>query len=669
LYCCLVYLCGMHAANALSTASAASPVSAPIDAVSETQQAISADASDRIALVIGNADNSLRPLPNALNDARAMAQALRAAGFDVTVVLNADDSEMNAQLERFLLRQKQGSVSLLYFSGHARMEDGETVLLPAAASDGHTATEQHKRGMRLQNVLRRTAGARQIILLDTCLTASPQVSGNSWKPLFLPTDSLVAHAAQPGSGAGDTATHGIFTARLLKSMSFPQRSIEALLAETARDVATITKGRQRPWIASSLAAPLDFNDNAAALGVLRFLADSASDTIVAYDTRGVLPKDTNEQYELTFWESIKDSNHISDYEAYLQTYPKGRFAGLAKARIDRLRASAPKEAPKEAAREAAKEAPRETPKAVPSRPPAKAAEPPRVAQPKESPPAAPAASPSSPASAGTTATPPAASPAPSAQSAPSATQDPSPKRAAAAGEIKDCPTCPDMITLPAGGFTMGSNTGDPSEKPEHRVTIAAPFAIGKFEVTMEQWNACVDTGGCTKVTTDANRPKNVPVRDVSWEDAQQYVKWLTKVTGKPYRLPTEAEWEYAARGGTATKFWWGEQMRKGTANCKDCGEPWQQEAPVPAGSFAPNPFGLHDVNGSVWEWVNDCWHNNFKGAPGDGKSWEDANCRVRVIRGGSWRENASYMPSSTRFKYDANVRHSQNGFRVVREMK
>lgn len=216
---------------------------------------------------------------------------------------------------------------------------------------------------------------------------------------------------------------------------------------------------------------------------------------------------------------------------------------------------------------------------------------------------------------------------------------------------------------------MGSNTGDPSEKPEHRVTISTPFAIGKFEVTMEQWNACVDTGGCTKVATDANRPKNVPVRDVSWEDAQQYVKWLTKVTGKTYRLPTEAEWEYAARGGTATKFWWGEQMRKGTANCKECGEPWQQEAPVAVGSFAPNPFGLHDVNGSVWEWVSDCWHNNFKGAPGDGKSWEEANCRVRVIRGGSWRENASYMPSSTRFKYDANVRHSQNGFRVVRELK
>jgi formylglycine-generating enzyme required for sulfatase activity len=666
LYCCLVYLCGMHAANALShdalpkasTAFNAAPAS--VNAAPATRHAIAANASDRIALVIGNANDRLRPLPNALNDARAMAEALRATGFDVTLVLNADETEMNAQLERFQLRQMQGSVSLLYFSGHARLDNGETVLSPAAAGKGHTGAKQHERGVRLHEVLHQSAGVRQVVLLDTCLTFPAQVPGNLSKPFSLPPDSLVAHAAQPGSGAGDTATHGIFTARLLKSMSFPQRSIEALLAETARDVASLTAGRQRPWVESTLAGPLEFEGNATGLDVLHRLAASASDTIVAYDTRGVLPKDTNEQYELTFWESIKDSNHISDYEAYLQTYPKGRFAGLAKARIDRLRASAPKETAKEAAkepvREAPKETPKETPKAAATRPPAKAAETPRVAQPKEPTPAPPATPASPPATAAPAATTPAA-------------QDPAPKRAAAGGEIKDCPTCPDMITLPAGSFSMGSNTGDPSEKPEHRVSIPASFAIGKFEVTMEQWNACVDTGGCTKVTTDANRPKNVPVRDVSWDDAQQYVKWLTKVTGKTYRLPTEAEWEYAARGGTATKFWWGEQMRKGTANCKDCGEPWQQEAPVPVGSFAPNPFGLHDVNGSVWEWVNDCWHNNFKGAPGDGKSWEDANCRVRVIRGGSWRENASYMPSSTRFKYDANVRHSQNGFRVVRELK
>lgn len=226
-----------------------------------------------------------------------------------------------------------------------------------------------------------------------------------------------------------------------------------------------------------------------------------------------------------------------------------------------------------------------------------------------------------------------------------------------------------MVSLPGGTFTMGSNSGDPSEKPAHRVSINAPFAIGKFEVTVEQWNACVDAGACPRLGADGGKASSAPVRDVSWDDVQQYLQWLSKTSGKSYRLPTEAEWEYAARGGTSTRFWWGEQMRPGNANCKECGEPWSQDGPANVGSFAANPFGLHDVNGSVWEWVSDCWHPTFKGAPDDGSAWDTPNCRERVIRGGSWREGASYMPSSTRFKYAASVRNSQNGFRVVRELK
>ena len=216
---------------------------------------------------------------------------------------------------------------------------------------------------------------------------------------------------------------------------------------------------------------------------------------------------------------------------------------------------------------------------------------------------------------------------------------------------------------------MGSNTGDPSEKPAHQVSIATPFAIGKYEVTVEQWDACVEAGACSRVISNGNRSKTSPVRDVSWDDAQQYAQWLAKTTGKPYRLPTEAEWEYAARGGTSTRYWWGEQMLNGMANCKGCGEPWQKDAPANVGSFPANPFGIHDMNGSVWEWVADCWHNSYKGAPTNGHVWDEPNCRMRAIRGGSWREDPSYMPSSTRFKYDASVRHTQNGFRVTRAME
>ena len=365
---------------------------------------------------------------------------------------------------------------------------------------------------------------------------------------------------------------------------------------------------------------------------------------------GIMPKNTDEQYELSFWESIKNSNHAADYEAYLKQYPNGRFAGLARARIERLGGSAPApkaQAPAPQPRAGATgsgQASRSPAPATASAPPAKAA-----------PPAA--ARPSTPA------------PAPAPAPAPRAAGDGVVSTTLRTAEIRDCPACPALVTVPAGSFTMGSNASDPAEKPPHQVAIAQPFAIGRYEVTVEQWNACADAGGCQRIPTVADSAKNAPVRDVSWDDAQQYVAWLSKTTGKSYRLPTEAEWEYAARGGSATTYWWGDQMRKGNANCKDCGDPWSQDAPAPVGSFAANPYGLHDVNGSVWEWVADCWHSSYKGAPADGRAWNENACGARVIRGGSWREGASYMVSSTRFKYSPSVRQSQNGFRVARDMK
>jgi formylglycine-generating enzyme required for sulfatase activity len=216
---------------------------------------------------------------------------------------------------------------------------------------------------------------------------------------------------------------------------------------------------------------------------------------------------------------------------------------------------------------------------------------------------------------------------------------------------------------------MGSNTSDPSERPAHRVALTMPFAIGKYEVSVEQWNACVDAGACARPTPGVVASATAPIRDISWDDAQQYVKWLGTTSGKAYRLPTEAEWEYAARGGTETPFWWGEKFVVGKANCKDCGPPWRNDGPANVGTFGANAYGLYDMNGSVWEWVSDCWHNTFKDAPADGRAWEQPNCTVRVIRGGSWREGSSYMVSSTRFKYDASVRNSQNGFRVARSLK
>jgi formylglycine-generating enzyme required for sulfatase activity len=364
---------------------------------------------------------------------------------------------------------------------------------------------------------------------------------------------------------------------------------------------------------------------------------------------GLMPKDTSEEYEITFWNSIKDSQYPGDYEAYLKAYPNGRFAPLAQARLARLRAAA-------------------------SQPPAAAAAPTPAS------PSAPAPQVKTPPPSAATAAAPAASAVPPAQAkaAPAVAvpvQTAVPAKAnyvpAKPGphDILDCPACPLLVAVTPGNFMMGIDTDDPSERPVHRVTISHGYALSKYAVTVGQWNACVSAGGCPHLSNENNAAPNAPVRDLSWDDAQQYVRWLTKISGKPYRLPTEAEWEYAARGGTATRYWWGNDMRKGTANCKDCGPPWRVDAPDDVGSFPANPYGLYDMAGGVWEWVSDCWHNSYKNAPNDGSTWDEPNCETRVIRGGSWRDGSGYMLSATRFKYDSSVRYNANGFRVARDVK
>jgi len=218
-----------------------------------------------------------------------------------------------------------------------------------------------------------------------------------------------------------------------------------------------------------------------------------------------------------------------------------------------------------------------------------------------------------------------------------------------------------MVEVPAGMFMMGSNE-DSSEKPIHPVTIR-PFAIGRFPVTIGEWRQCVADKACSYEPTGDDRS---PARNLSWNDTQQYITWLSKVAQHPYRLPTEAEWEYAARGGTNTRYWWGNQTIIKTANCKGCGEPHETQGPLPVGSFAPNPFGLYDMGGGVDQWVSDCWRKDYSAAPRDGSSWEGPNCRERVVRGGSWRSNPSYVRTASRNFYDPAVRYPTHGFRVAR---
>jgi formylglycine-generating enzyme required for sulfatase activity len=233
--------------------------------------------------------------------------------------------------------------------------------------------------------------------------------------------------------------------------------------------------------------------------------------------------------------------------------------------------------------------------------------------------------------------------------------------------FRDCPDCSEMVVVPAGSFNMGSSA--PYEGPAHKVSIAKPFAIGRFEVTFDEWDHCVADKRCSFKPDDRGLGRGSrPVSNVSWLDTKEFIAWLCSKTGKTYRLPSEAEWEYAARGGTSTVFWWGRDIGQGQANCRECNTGRALEM-MPVGSFKPNPFGVFDTAGNAAEWVEDCWNDAFRGAPQDGSAWTTGQCNLRVLRGGAYDSQAKSVGSSARFRYDYDVRYPANGFRVVRQLQ
>ncbi len=261
-----------------------------------------------------------------------------------------------------------------------------------------------------------------------------------------------------------------------------------------------------------------------------------------------------------------------------------------------------------------------------------------------------------------------------------------------------------MVAIPAGHFIMGSPPGEPgrfdTEGPRHPVTLKA-FAIGKYVVTDAEFLAFLRETGyqpepCDKLLglswqvptygraypPGGTESPRQPAVCLSWYDAQAYLKWLN---GKvhpgsaaagggdgPYRLPSEAEWEYAARAGTATARWWGNALGRNNANCNGCGSRWDNDALAPAGSFGPNPWGLYDVLGNVWQWVADCWNDSYVHAPTDGSAWTTGDCSKRVWRGGSWNNLPAFVRSAARNRGDARNRDfdyaSYAGFRVAKAL-
>jgi formylglycine-generating enzyme required for sulfatase activity len=270
-------------------------------------------------------------------------------------------------------------------------------------------------------------------------------------------------------------------------------------------------------------------------------------------------------------------------------------------------------------------------------------------------------------------------------------------------EFRECPDCPEMVGIPAGKFVMGSPPGEPgrfdSESPQHAVSVAA-FALGKYDVTSQQFLTFLSDTGYQPVPCDpvlglgwrsrrglAHAPSNEeppkwPAVCLDWRDAGAYIAWLnarvrrlrpeSAASTGPYRLPSEAEWEYAARAGTRTARWWGDAIGRNNANCNGCGSLWDNRLLAEVDSFAPNPFGLYGMLGNAWQWTADCWHPNYRGAPIDGSAWTEKNCGKRVIRGGSWDNVPVFVRSASRSasatnggKYDYS---SLTGFRLARDL-
>jgi len=231
--------------------------------------------------------------------------------------------------------------------------------------------------------------------------------------------------------------------------------------------------------------------------------------------------------------------------------------------------------------------------------------------------------------------------------------------------------CPTMVVAPAGKFVMGSPPTDqdrePSEEPQREVSIARPFAVGKTEVTFEQWDACVAAGACVQALDITWGRGDRPVINVIWDDTKQYVAWLSRVTGKEYRLLSEAEWEYAARAGSQARFSFGDddtQLGR-YAWYRDNSDRKTQ----PVGKMAPNAFGLYDMHGNVFEWVEDLWHPTFEGAPSDGAAWlENGAPGRRVVRSGSWYYDSPNLRSASRAGPPADLRDGNVGFRIARTL-
>jgi formylglycine-generating enzyme required for sulfatase activity len=649
---------------------------------------VTARAETRVALVIGNSAYQNAPrLPNPSNDAADVAATLKRSGFETILATDLDKTAMDAATIRFARVARNADVAMFYYSGHAMQFGGVNYLMPVDAK--LTDEADLRRMVRLDEIVSDLQQAKnlRVLVLDSCRDnpLSDELKRSIGTTRAIPLNRGLARIDSPQQGmivayatqAGRTATDGTgrnspYTAAFVKNIE-SQEEIGTIFRRISADVYETTKHNQLPELSLSLIGEFYLNG--------KFTAAPAKTSA---------PSDPCAVAE-SHWRSAEAINTRVVFEDHLSRYPNCAFAELARARIEALSkvASVP---PK--ASESVSPTPTET-----ERPGFLGR---LFGNPAEK------------------STPPAPTPAPLAKHALLVPIVPPISPAPCDGDkmtvslssrsacplsiaveralkpkdtFKECDKCPEMVVVPSGSFTMGSPSrelrGDPLAKygyegPQHRVTIGKAFAVGRFSVTFDEWDACVAAGGCggyKPADEDWGRGRR-PVINVSWDDAKAYVAWLSQMTGKPYRLLSEAEREYVTRAGTNTPFWWGSSITTKQANY-DATDGSQKNDPqhrylkegaksdrtVPVDSFDPNPWGLYQVHGNVDEYVEDCWHESYARAPTDGSAWTTGcgGSGTAVIRGGGFEMPKESLRSGARLHTASNDdRGTSESFRIAR---
>jgi formylglycine-generating enzyme required for sulfatase activity len=584
----------------------------------------------RVALVIGMSQyQHLSSLENPVPDAKAIAAELRNHDFEVSEHYNLDRADLLDALESFKRQAAGADVALVYYAGHGMEVEGKNVVAPVDM-EIECENKTTLRSVELDQLFAAAGPApQQIVLLDACRNNPfPQCptrganSGSGFRGFSRLTEEdrslLIANATLSGQLAadGDAGDHSPFAKSLLKNLEDnPRLYMRDVLEATAKDVRVASRGAQVPEITTRGGSPrVCLDATGCGEAPIALPAEGAlKDDVSLNETRAILQQlgfmsETSRGGDNTLEDAIKR------FQAKAGLTPDGQITAslLAVLRATKTQVATLPVTPKPGA-------------AVPG-------------------------------------------------------INAGPLEHDVGSTFKDCETCPDMVVTPAGRFRMGAPKTEkghqPAEEPQHEVTVAAPLAIGKFEVTFDDWEACALEGGCANY-----RPQDGgwgrgrrPVIYVSYDDAKAYVEWLRQKSGKAYRLLSEAEWEFAARGGTSTPFAGGETLAPTQANFDAsiaAGSKKQrsyQGTTVEVGTFPPNPYGLFDMEGNVFEWVEDCWNPTHAGAPDDA-SPRGGDCKRRVAKGGAWYYEAEFARPSARMSFPQGSRLNIIGFRVARPLE